>query len=91
MSTPTKWKVRTPPRAWNIGKIGDRATPEPPAPLELTYLDLRPAGDRHARFSTGIAEAVALIYTNIPDGKDRLVGCLQKYELEAILKNWPED
>lgn len=90
---PTAWKVRTPPEPQNVVPV-DPAGPHelPKAPPErLTTLDLRPPGDRDAYFLTGHdrSEAVALIWTNIPDGKRRMVGALLKYEVEAILKNWP--
>lgn len=59
-----------------------------PPPRAETRIEAHRGGNDRVRMLTGRKEHTALIYTTIPDGKERLVGMLTPEHLEEIQALW---
>lgn len=72
------------PRAWTVGRADD-----PPTLMrdDKTFIEAGVGGDR-IRLHTGRTGPTALIWSSVPDGRERLVGILTPEDVRTILRAW---
>ncbi len=78
----------TPPQAWNVATLEEiekmKAAGTYPPPRSETRVEAHRAGNHRVRMLTGRKEHTALIFTTIPDGKERFVGMLTPEQVDEI-------